>query len=209
MRTHFDKIEAWLEENADRILRFSLRPPASESQLEELESTIGKALPEGFKQLYRWHDGLRDDENFGSLFFGMDFYPIGRLLEDFGKWNRNEDSSAASIELSDADEAIDSAHPYSPAWIKFAFDGAHTGLYLDLAPSNTGTYGQIIFIDDELGKGILVAESTEELVSDFASDLEHGRYGLDPDALDDGEHYIVADSSISIVNWYNSERWRK
>lgn len=208
MRIHLEKIELWLKENGDRILDLSLQAPAGESQLKELEAAVGKPLPEDFKQLYRWHNGLSDADNFGSLFYGMDFYSIEQIVEDMHNRKNSENYSEVSFTIANADEAIDPATIKNPAWLKIGFDGSHTALYLDLAPSKSGTYGQIIFVDDEYSKGLLVAESTERLVSDFARDLEQGLYSLDSDALDEGEHYLVADPLISIVNWHNSERWR-
>ena len=69
-------IDKWLEENANKIATQSLRAPASIADIEKLEKAVGKPLPEDFKQLYLWHDGLDNAPNVGNLFYAMDFVPI-------------------------------------------------------------------------------------------------------------------------------------
>lgn len=207
MKRNFEEIENWLSENAPRIIELSLQRPATEDEIEELERTIGKSLPTDFKELYLWHNGLNDEENFGSLFYGMDFFPIDRIISEH--LNKQENYSSKTVPLQKADKEIDSTNIYNKDWIKFAFDGAHTGLYLDLASTNYGKPGQIIFIDDEYETGILVANSTTELIENLKNDLENNLYHLDEDALEDENHYLTTDSKIDIVNWENSEMWKR
>ena len=205
--TDFEKIDNWIKANAERIGQFSLQPPAGSQQIEELEQLVGKLIPPDFKDLYQWHNGLNDEENFGSLFFGMDFFSIDSIIGEFNY--RQQNAADEKIALKTVDKGINSSDIYNPDWLKFAFDGAHTGLYLDLSPTAEGKYGQILFIDDEYETGILVADSTAKLVSDFANDLEANLYSLHSDALDDGNHYLEADSTIDIVNWQDSEKWKR
>ncbi len=68
MKENLEKIENWLRDNANKIFELSLQNPATENEIKELEKTIGKELPNDFKELYFWHNGLNDEENFGSLF---------------------------------------------------------------------------------------------------------------------------------------------
>jgi cell wall assembly regulator SMI1 len=205
IETGLAAIEEWLRTNAEKIAALSLQKPAIERELQELEKAISKELPQDFKQLYRWHNGLTDDENPGNLFFGMDFFPIDRIISEHCE--RTEQTQKFALEK--ADPEIDATNIFNPGWVKFGFDGSHTGLYLDLSPTETGQYGQIIFIDEELETGILVANSTTDLVNNFAKDLENGLYSLNPSALEDGHHYLEADKSIDIINWFASERWHR
>jgi len=204
MKHNFEKIENWLKENAEKIVEFSLQKPATENEINKLEKTIGKDLPNDFRELYLWHNGLSDEENFGSLFYGMDFFPIDSIISAYVN-NENFEN----IPLKKADKEIDPSNIYNPNWLKFAFDGAHTGLYLDLAPTPNGKYGQIIFIDNEYEVGILVASSTTELIEKLQNDLENNLYYLDEDALEDENHYLTADTKIDIVNWETSEKWKR
>ncbi len=207
MKENFEKIENWLKENAERIFELSLQKPATKNEISELEKTTGKDLPDDFKELYLWHNGLNDDENIGSLFYGMDFFPIERIIPDY--LDKNENYTHLNVPLEKADKEIDPSNIYNRNWIRFAFDGAHTSLYLDLAPGSEGNFGQIIFIDDEYETGILVAESTTELIENLKKDFEGNLYFLDEDALDDGNHYLITDPKNDIVNWESSEKWKR
>lgn len=129
------KIEKWLQQHAKRIARLSLRSPVSEAKLLQLEEVAGKPLPADFKQLYRWHDGLTDEENTGSLVYGLDFWPISRVLSAYQARLANH----ATVSLSQADSRLDAANLFNPGWVQFCSDGSRTGLFLDLAPSSTGT----------------------------------------------------------------------
>ncbi|MBZ4188117.1 SMI1/KNR4 family protein [Niabella beijingensis] len=202
----FEQIDNWLRQHAEKIAVHSLQPPATEAALEKLETAIGKPLPTDFKKLYQWHNGLSDTENFGSLFFGMDFFSIDRIITEYGG---QRDAASDIIPLKKADMEIEASNLFNPSWIQFAFDGSHTGLYLDLAPAAAGQIGQIIFIDTEYDTGICVASSTAGLVADFAKYLRNGLYHLAEDALEDDNHYLEADDTIDIVNWQTSERWRR
>jgi len=206
IHTHFKAIDNWLQQHAGKIARCSLQPPATEAALLALEAVTGKLLPSDFKALYQWHNGLTDDENVGSLFFGMDFFPADRIVAEY---NEQRKAGLELIPLKRADKEIDASDLFNPDWIRFAFDGSHAGLYLDLAPAAEGQYGQIIFIDTEYDTGILVASSTANLVAAFANELEQGLYHLAEDALDDDNHYLEADDKIDIVNWQTSEKWRR
>ncbi|TDX87301.1 SMI1/KNR4 family protein [Epilithonimonas xixisoli] len=207
MKENLEKIENWLRNNANKIVELSLQNPATENEVKELEKTIGKELPADFKQLYLWHNGLNDDENFGSLFYGMDFYPINKIISEY--LDKKENYSNLNIVLKNADKEIKTANIYNIDWIKFAFDGSHTHLYLDLTPTQCGQYGQIIFIDDEYEIGILVAGSTSHLIENFANDLEQELYHLNEDALEDEHHSLETDAKIDIVNWQMSEIWKR
>lgn len=204
MNSDFQKIDAWLQKHASRIAEMSLQGLASPNKLIELEEEIGKSLPADFKELYLWHNGLVNEENFGSLFFGIDFFPIDRISE-----YKNRKASTLSGPLINVDKGIDPSNIYNPNWIKFGFDGSHTAIFLDLAPGTDGIYGQIIFIDGEYETGIVVARSTAQLVADFASDLQNNLYHLHSDALEDGNHYLEPDARIDLVNWQTSERWKR
>lgn len=203
MKENFKNIEEWLNENAPKIVKESLQAPISERQWETFHNLLKKNLPDDFKTLYLWHNGMKDDENVGSLFYGMSFYSIDELLQNLE--GRNEEK----ITLKKWDKEIKPENINNPYWIRFAFDGAHTGLYLDLDPNNEGTYGQVIFIDDEYEVGILVANSVSDLVYQFTEDLEQGLYHLHEDALEDGNHFLETDDSIDIINWQDSVKWNR
>lgn len=207
MKENLEEIENWLRENANKIFEYSLQSPATKNEIKNLEDTIEKPLPNDFKELYLWHNGLNDEENFGSLFYGMDFLPIERIITEY--LEKKENYSQQTFPLKKVDTEINPENINNINWIKFAFDGAHTGLYLDLLPNIGGKFGQVIFIDDEYETGILVASSTESLVANFIEDLENNRYYLAEDALEDDNHHLTTVPEIDIVNWESSGKWTR
>lgn len=205
MESDLFRIDNWLQQNAERIVTLSLQPPAHPAELDALEKEVGKTIPPDFRELYSWHNGLDDSENFGSLFFGMDFYPVDKILQEV----REQRERSGGEPLKKFDRGIDGTNHSNRNWVRFGFDGSRTALYLDLAPAGDGKYGQIIYVDDTYETAILVAESTAQLVREFANDLENNLYHLEPDAAEDGNHYLTTKPSIDLVNWFQSERWKR
>lgn len=206
MQKQLEYIQRWLEQHAPRIAIQSLNPAANNTQLEAFEAQISKQLPEDFKALYRWHDGMNEAQNLGSLFYGMEFLSLANIE------NRRMQLSDIVTELfilEYADPQINSSNAYHRDWIQFAHDGGRTGLYMDLAPTGTGRSGQIIFIDHEYNVGILVANSLSDLLEQFCNDLQNDLYQLNEDALEDENEFLESDPSIDLVNWHMSERWAR
>lgn len=54
-----ERIGAWYLEQVPAI-HATLRPGASEAELDALAYHTGLMLPEAFRALHRWHDGQRD-----------------------------------------------------------------------------------------------------------------------------------------------------
>lgn len=199
-------IDKWLEENANKIATQSLRAPASIADIEKLEKAVGKPLPEDFKQLYLWHDGLDNAPNVGNLFYAMDFVPIEFVEKRVISQKENQPDDPIPLERTDI--GIKTENITNPNWIKFASDCARTGFYLDLDPTASGNYGQIIFVDLDYQIALLVASSTKQLVSDFLQDLLNNKYFLNEEALEDGNHFLALDAEIDIINWFKSEKWK-
>lgn len=199
-------IDDWLQRHAPQLYA-RLNPPADEAQLATLQARLGKALPDDFRKLYRWHNGLGD----GNLFYGYDFFPVGKILQqhdDFlarGRAYREE--MAADLTRCDVRISL-SGLLEAPGWVCLGDDGARTGLYLDLHPGAAGRYGQVIFIDPVYGLVQVIADSVAQLVADTAHDMQAGKYALETEMAEaDGQRLIVA-GDIDVLNWHNSVRWQ-
>ena len=149
---------------------------------------------------------MNEDENLGNLFYGMAFLSLDEIKSKRSEFENWEDEL---FTLKHADPQIDSKNIQNSDWIIFAHDSGRTGLYLDLAPTTLGKVGQIIFIDMEYEVGILVADSMTQLIENFLSDLEHGLYQLNEEALEDDNEFLECDESIDLINWHNSEKWAR
>lgn len=199
------QIEHWLRQHAPNLAADSLQPGVTAQQLLNLENRIAKPLPDAFKALYLWHNGLSDQDNCGSLFYAMDFFCIEQIEE---LYIRKSDMVDALVGLKRAQSGIDAHNAFNSNWIKFVGDGAAAGLYLDLAPTAQGQYGQIIFIDEQDEIAWIVADSVQQLIEGFYADLQQGCYQLDEDALEDGHEFLQCDDSIDLINWQYSQRWK-
>ncbi|SDC29502.1 SMI1/KNR4 family protein [Acinetobacter boissieri] len=201
MNKNLRKIDTWLQDHAPKIFELSLNFPVTAKQLKNFEGYLGFNLPQDFKDLYYWHNGMNDEDNMGSLFQGMELLS----LENIKIQRSGFEDEKAPLEHTDPQVKKDNA--FNNKWIKFSHDGSRTGLYLDLDPTELGTVGQIIFVDFDYDVGFLVAKSITDLVSVFLNDLNNQLYFLSEDALDDDQEFLEADPTIDIINWHDSERW--
>jgi cell wall assembly regulator SMI1 len=197
MQATIQKIKESLSKVAPRISSLSLNEGAADEEIEQFEVSIDKVLPDDLKQLYSEINGNNQDENFGNFFYGMTFYSIDEAISN---WNFRKDFSKGIdiIQLTRFDDQIDGSNFYNPNWIPIATDGSRSGLYVDLAPAGSGTYGQIIFLEGTELVGLLVANSTEELLQQFINDLDNGQYYLASDALEDEQHWLETTDNIDL-----------
>jgi len=162
-------------------------------------------MGEEWRQLYRQHDGMNDEANFGSLFFGMQFMPLTRVLDE-----QSTASTTASeiMPVRAADNGIRTHNMHNRKWIGLAHDSGDTQLRIDCDPDTSGRFGQVIFTDHADDTTILVAPSISELLRTFAEDLHNGLYYLNKEALADGNQFLSCVPEIDIVNWSFSPRWK-
>ena len=197
-------IEGWLDANAPRI-RANLNPGAADSALDEVEASLGITMPADWRALYRAHDGMNDSDNLGSLFYGMQFMPLKRMLKE---QSLSSDGTSTKRPVKSADGGINGLDLNNPKWIGLAHDFGDTQLRVDMDPADGGHLGQIIFTDQAYRVAILVAPSAADLLASFAEDLQKGLYTLNAEALADGNHFLNCAREIDIVNWSSSPRWK-
>ena len=199
-----NRISHWLVDHAPRILNESLNPGASEAQLAALEATIGQHLPADYKALYLRHDGLNEAaENFGNFFYGMSFLPLAEVT---ALW-QSRAAAHAPAPIRQVHPTLKADNAQRPQWLCLGFDGSHVWLCVDLDPVDSNHYGQVILVDEEAEAAFPVADSVVGLLTDFAQDLKQHRYTLDPDALEDGNEYLLPNPKIDLINWSTAARW--
>jgi cell wall assembly regulator SMI1 len=207
IETSLNTIRERLTEIAPRIIEFSLNAGATQLDFDKLEHLVGKKLPNDFKKLYKTYNGINDDENWGSFFYGMTFSSIDDIIADY-EFRVNQSKNIQPFPLEKFDPQIDGTNLYNLGWLRIGSDGSRSGLFVDLAPTDKGNYGQVIFIDSDYNVGIFVAISVSELVDNFAVDLQNNLYYLEPDALEDGQHFLETKSSIDLANWFTVDKWK-
>lgn len=198
----FDNIESILKQKAPLILE-AFQEAAEESKIEELESLVGTALPNDFKKMYRSRNGF-DNSKFANLFYGLPFLELDEIIRTQEKVK----SSNNTEPLRYADPEIKRDYTFSAKRVPIGDDSGTSLLCVDLDPSHTGNYGQVILVDYEMGVALKLNSSVEELVKQFESDLSNDKYSLQEDALADGVHWLNPIREIDPGNWYNSPRWQ-
>ena len=200
----WDRIHKWLSIHAPKILG-SLNPPASDAQIAEAEKAFGLAMPEEWRQLYQVHNGMDLDSNQGSLFYGMNFFTLGRAILELGL---SDESEAKPLHVEAADPGIRTVDMYNRKWIAFAHDFGDALLCVDMDPAPSGHIGQVIFTDHDNDVAILLSQSVGQLLWQFVGDLEADRYFLNKEGLEDGEQFLSCVPEIDVVNWFHSSRWK-
>lgn len=207
------QIEKWLAAHASRILNESLQPGTSAEELQAFELKIGNNLPDSFKELYRHWNGTSDETNQGGLFYGLHFNSLQEIERDWHtnvNYHSNKDESDLFI-YEKFDAEIDPNLMLNPNWLSIAsFIDDDCYINIDFSPAEKGKYGQIIFVDNPSHTAILLADTLEGFLNQFVLDLQKGLYSLNEQALDEtGEHSLEPRSEIDLLNWYNSDRWKR
>lgn len=204
---NLQRVINWLTINASRIVEFSLNKPATDEQISNLQKHFDKELPGDFINLYKTYNGMNDEENMGNFFYALPFLSIDNIIAD-KEFRNTQSKGIAQIPLTHFEKEIDGSNFYNPNWIALCFDGSRSYLRLDLSPSDNGTYGQIIFVDGDYNVGLLIAHSINELIFNFADDIDKGLYSLNEEALEDEQHFLEADTQIDIINWHKIDKWK-
>ena len=169
---------------AELELSFELNAGASEADFAELEQTLGYALPEEFKELYRVANGEADID---GVFAGDEWLSIERIIDEYDIWQalhadvsfQNDDDSDFGCQPEDA--GIKPDFWWNPKWIPLTADGSGNSKMIDLDPSEQGTAGQIIQMWHDDAAREKVADSLREFLQNYVRDLEAGLYVLDAD----------------------------
>jgi cell wall assembly regulator SMI1 len=197
-----NNIEIILKQKAPLILE-AFQGAAEESKIEKLESLVGATLPNDFKQMYRSRNGF-DNTKFANLFYGFPFLELDKIINAQEKLK-----SSNNLEpLRYADPEIKRDYTFSVKRVPIGDDSGTSLLCVDLDPSDSGSYGQIIMVDYEMGIALKLNSSVEELVQQFEFDLSNDKYSLQEDALADGVHWLKPIREIDPGNWFNSPRWQ-
>lgn len=197
-----EKVTEWLSDNAPKIVE-ALQGPASQEKFIELESLVGKNLPEGLVSLYQTYNGI-DSEMYANFVYGIPLLSIEQSIAQLA----GVDSPHDDIKLKHCDKGIKGRYTFGKLRIPIADDAGTCILCVDLDPDIEGVSGQVILIDHESGVALKLADSVEDCIESFASDLISGKYTLQEDALEDGVHWLSPAREIDPVNWFNSPTWK-
>ncbi len=174
-------------------LSFELNAGASEADFAELEQTLGYALPEEFKELYRVANGETDID---GVFAGEEWLSIERIIDEYNIWQelyqngtfQEDDGTPYGCE---PEAGIKPDFWWNPKWIPLTADGSGNSKMIDLDPSEQGTAGQIIQMWHDDATREKVADSLREFLQNYVRDLEAGLYVLD------AEYGVILQSELA------------
>ena len=202
----WSSINDWLNVNAPKIAG-NLNPPATDEQIAATEAEIGIKMPDDWRQLYKTHNGMNHDSNFGSLFYGIEFLSLDKVKSEY---ESSVDLSADSkFPVKSTNASINTSDMNNPKWIALAHDGSGNMIRVDMDPGENGQSGQVIFADIDSDVVILLAASIDQFLHNFAADLQSGKYHLAEDALKEGDEYLNCVPEIDVINWVSSPKWKE
>ena len=168
------RIEAWFRLNAPEMLE-EFQPPVSNRHINLLEDTVGVRLPEDMEQSYKIHDGS----------WALRMFPDGNLMgilaiiDEWRKWQEVAATGVFADWKAEPEGPIKAMH-WNPRWLPLTDCGSGDGYFADLDPATGGQYGQIIEFETGDGPVRVVATGFAAWLSQYASDLEAGRYVFKP-----------------------------
>ena len=183
MQAQFDALVKKYSAAAAELELSFVNAGASEADFAELEQTLGYALPEEFKELYRVANGETD---IGSVFAGEEWLSIERIIDEYNIWQelyqngtfQEDDGTPYGCE---PEAGIKPDFWWNPKWISLTADGGGNGKMIDLDPSKEGKRGQIIQMWHDDADRSIEAESLKDFFEKYAQDLEKGLYVIHPD----------------------------
>lgn len=167
------RIEVWLAANAPAIAE-GFNPPASSRELAKTERYLGMKLPREVRLSYLRHNG--QVEGSPALFAGWEWYSLDRVRSEWEMMKGLLDSGCFDGRQSDADGLKVRKDWWNPAWIPLTHIDTGDNHCVDLDPGPKGKRGQIIEIWNDARLRIVVAPSFGQWLSDFANDLETGKF---------------------------------
>lgn len=173
------RLDAWYAAHL-RPDKYRFNAPATDAALDAFERLVGIAMPNSFRQLYRWHDGEEDDR-WGHI-YGLPILPLAQAGYQWTAWNRAMNSFDGNRYMIPGAGwprgAVDPAY-INPRWIPLTHDGSgnHIGLDFDAWPG--GRQGQVILYGRDEDVKLVLAPSLGKFLEWIAGLLEGGNFRLE------------------------------
>jgi len=173
MKEVWARIEQWLSTNAPPVQR-DLLPPATDADIEALESQIKATLPSKFRESTMIHDGQKGRYRLAEPWVLL---PLARMIIQVQRMSRT--FSDANDE--DEPETRGAVKPmwWNAAWVPFAADGAGGLLCFDFDPALGGNSGQVIQWAADPPFIEVIAQNFQAWLKQFADDLFDGKFEWD------------------------------
>ena len=177
IKQHFESIIGFCKINYPKIA-YSLRPPASDDQLDGLERLTGIRLPQHFRQLYKIANGQAED---CALFpDGYELMPLENIQNTWLMLKNMYDSNHEMRLEGEEDGPVRNLW-WHPRWIPFAFQVSGDHYCIDMHPGYEGCEGQVIeFIHDDEPRPLL-GSSLGDFIRQFDEGIHTGKFLMHPE----------------------------
>ncbi|BDI33991.1 glucan synthase [Capsulimonas corticalis] len=177
INTSWERIEAWLGQNAPDILA-GLASGATDAEIDAAEKVLGVEFPDDIRESYKRHNGQIRDKNYiaigGPLYDYHDLLPLNGIAMDWRVWNNLLVAGTFDDIDSDPSPGIKTDW-WNAKWIPLTSNGSGDHYCMDLDPAPGGIVGQIITMWHDAPEREVVARSFGEWIAQLAQDLEDGR----------------------------------
>jgi cell wall assembly regulator SMI1 len=168
------RFENWLAKNAPHLLQ-RLNPAAKQEDIDKLETTIGRELPEDFILFYKIHNGQTTKEGREFLVNCEELLSIDNIIFEWNVWKSLLDNDSFGKLTSEPDEGVKN-NWWNQLWIPFTADGCGNYVCIDLDPSTSGNFGQVMELRYDMACRNLFANSFTDYISNYVIGLETGKY---------------------------------
>lgn len=185
---NLDILENWLEEHLPEVKK-DLNLPATMEEIQLLEKTIGRSLPQDFISLYQWHNGQMGDAPTG-LWYGLEFMSIKEIISHIELEKQiikeiGEDIINLMSEwMKSTPDGFIKKASNNQFWIPFAYDYGGNFLGIDLDPDKLGIVGQVINFGRDENRKIVTNESISSFLFWLIEKLRDGNFNINIE--DDG-----------------------
>jgi cell wall assembly regulator SMI1 len=155
-----ERLDRWLRANRPGYYAH-LQPGVTEAQLDRLNARFSIALPDGFRQLYRWRNG-HDMHSSESLQHNLMF----SSLEDIARIKELMDSMIGSD--------FEDPRWWRRSWVPFLENGAGDHWCLDLLAEDGGRPGQVITFYHDWDQRPIRFPSLETWLEHLVGSMESG-----------------------------------
>lgn len=168
MNEQWKVLERWLQAQYPAVLH-DLNHPASEEDIRELEQVLGTSLPADFNACLRVHNGQKGREKW--LFDSHEFLSTQKILMNWSVWQDLLEEGDLDGKISRPADGIQQGW-WLPGWIPFASNGGGNILCLDLSPTASGHYGQVINIFHDVADRVVETSSFSAWFTRFVADKQ-------------------------------------
>lgn len=169
----WERILHWFARNAPQA---AFGPPANDGEVFKTETVLSLTFPDDVRDSYRVHNGMVMADV--SFFENMYLMSLEGIIESWTMWAGFLDRGELENWKVAPEQTVKSVR-WNKRWVPLLSDTVGEYVAVDLDPSLGGNVGQVIRITRSEGPQRVLAKSWHSWLSQYAIDLESGRYVLD------------------------------